>query len=818
MSNLDKNKIFFDLVNYIFSEQMNVNWIFKTSLIRFTGLNTSLDQKAYETKSLVNDIIKYIYDVKPYHVQFEKILERYTVPNELVEIESQYEINVSIYDKEGNIIGYIDKDGNVYIDNNKIGIVPSEDGRWVGHITDSNGDIIGEITGTGLVIIGGNEIGKILEKHIKTADTYTFNENMYINSVSCEPSKEALDAFEKKDYSKYKELAKKSFADYLYLYKTQNLDDIYHILDGNYKGIEIDGETFYNERLRMGYDSFLYDTINYDSSTMTNSYYMVNKRVDDLGNIPYDYYTVPLGTSLLNFSYNGNELSKNNLHIKSIYNGKEETIYNYSIVGNDGSYSIDIFRNMKENEIIEVIIDNDVYAYVFNSICFTESDTDGLYKEIKDLDGSNTYTFSIPSGELSYRDILVYRQKTKSLVDNSIKPFNEYIRNDNLITIDSTNLNDGDIISISVIDYKLIYDKIYNDEDVNGFANNTVPSPSTVILNPSNDLKDYYANNMESGFLRPLYEKGHPSELNISSLMETTIFYGHNIDNGNIDVYLINYLNMMMNKTYAKENITVLEKDFHFGDKYISVKDGKVLEEPTKTRRKSIPGRIIVGNEIIEYYSKNGNILSQLRRGCGGTKLNTSTIYAGSLVLSYNKKDWNIIYTNGPEICYDIADTNRKEFLCPYGVSKKSQIRVYIKPVITLKSDILIGSDSFLISSNNIEMSNGRGHLYIGDDIIEFGSMKMVNETIYQISNFTTTKNYYMKDNPIIDSCIPILMNESKYTYSMDGNKIIMKNTFNKGDKIIILAYSTTKKGQELLSLSFISDEVKKADNGVYLS
>ena len=39
MSILDKNKIFFGLIHYVFSEQDNVDWAFKTSLVNFTGIN-----------------------------------------------------------------------------------------------------------------------------------------------------------------------------------------------------------------------------------------------------------------------------------------------------------------------------------------------------------------------------------------------------------------------------------------------------------------------------------------------------------------------------------------------------------------------------------------------------------------------------------------------------------------------------------------------------------------------------------------------------------------------------------------------------------
>ena len=79
MSALDRNKIFFGLVHYILSEQKNVDWILKTSLVNFTGINSTVTDQKYEKKSLSHDIIDYIHQVKPYHVQFEQFIEKYSL-------------------------------------------------------------------------------------------------------------------------------------------------------------------------------------------------------------------------------------------------------------------------------------------------------------------------------------------------------------------------------------------------------------------------------------------------------------------------------------------------------------------------------------------------------------------------------------------------------------------------------------------------------------------------------------------------------------------------------------------------------------------
>lgn len=87
MSAQDKNKIFFGLVHYILSEQANVNWIFKTSIINYTGAKQIVGD-GDNTSAKLQDIIDFIYDMKPYHVQFSEFLQQ-------MEIDSE-QINVSI--------------------------------------------------------------------------------------------------------------------------------------------------------------------------------------------------------------------------------------------------------------------------------------------------------------------------------------------------------------------------------------------------------------------------------------------------------------------------------------------------------------------------------------------------------------------------------------------------------------------------------------------------------------------------------------------------------------------------------------------------
>jgi len=70
-------------------------------------------------------------------------------------------------------------------------------------------------------------------------------------------------------------------------------------------------------------------------------------------------------------------------------------------------------------------------------------------------------------------------------------------------------------------------------------------------------------------------------------------------------------------KRHARNNNIKLAKALTYYDTTIEVTDASELSAPIPSRR--IPGVVIINNERIDYFEKNGNILSQLRRGCFGT-------------------------------------------------------------------------------------------------------------------------------------------------------------------------------------------------------
>jgi hypothetical protein len=84
-------------------------------------------------------------------------------------------------------------------------------------------------------------------------------------------------------------------------------------------------------------------------------------------------------------------------------------------------------------------------------------------------------------------------------------------------------------------------------------------------------------------------------------------------------------------KRLSKDKVTELEVDLHYYESTITVKSGSVLDTPNPAS--NLPGIIYVAGERIEYYSKDNNVLGQLRRGTLGTGT-PSVIQAGETVIN----------------------------------------------------------------------------------------------------------------------------------------------------------------------------------------
>ena len=95
-------------------------------------------------------------------------------------------------------------------------------------------------------------------------------------------------------------------------------------------------------------------------------------------------------------------------------------------------------------------------------------------------------------------------------------------------------------------------------------------------------------------------------------------------------------LNRVHYKRLSESRQTTLAEDLHWNDMTITVAKGSVLANPNPAKR--LPGIIEIFGERIEYYKKEGSVLSQLRRGTLGTGVRT--VYeTGTLVQDIGKTE-----------------------------------------------------------------------------------------------------------------------------------------------------------------------------------
>lgn len=75
--------IVFDMVKYVHVEQSVVDWVFKTSYIYIVGLEQSLVQN-YSNDNLINQIVEYFEEVKPYRTKIRSQIEQKTSDTDLI--------------------------------------------------------------------------------------------------------------------------------------------------------------------------------------------------------------------------------------------------------------------------------------------------------------------------------------------------------------------------------------------------------------------------------------------------------------------------------------------------------------------------------------------------------------------------------------------------------------------------------------------------------------------------------------------------------------------------------------------------------------
>lgn len=111
------NRIFFDMVNYMYTEKSYPDWIFKTSYIDVNLFNRNLRKYAVYQRDSYDDVIAYITEAKPYHTKIREVV-RYYAKEEPMPTNVQIAENMNITLDFGNHGRYSDivKDGGGWAD------------------------------------------------------------------------------------------------------------------------------------------------------------------------------------------------------------------------------------------------------------------------------------------------------------------------------------------------------------------------------------------------------------------------------------------------------------------------------------------------------------------------------------------------------------------------------------------------------------------------------------------------------------------------------------------------------------------------------
>lgn len=96
--NSEIKQIFFDMIEYMYTEKTHPEWIFKTSYIDLTMFNKSLRQYAIYQRDSYDDVIDYINETKPYHAKIREVDVIYPVEETAnMDVEARHFFDITMY-------------------------------------------------------------------------------------------------------------------------------------------------------------------------------------------------------------------------------------------------------------------------------------------------------------------------------------------------------------------------------------------------------------------------------------------------------------------------------------------------------------------------------------------------------------------------------------------------------------------------------------------------------------------------------------------------------------------------------------------------
>lgn len=370
------------------------------------------------------------------------------------------------------------------------------------------------------------------------------------------------------------------------------------------------------------------------------------------------------------------------------------------------------------------------------------------------LKPSNTVYFTIGKNKLNYTidntkakpygpdmdDILVFidGNRLQVNVDYIIDPAGITVKINRTVY----NANKGKLLVISIIDesqYSIVgstlvlsqsYPVNTEIEIVNPYKHEVldihrtkISAKSDIVYEP--DTVEYYNfNNILSGYIkldRPVVNDAGVWVTKNGQLLTPSVDYKLNSDrqsitlaaptladdnidlitySSNVHQQTMSYMQFkdMLNRTHFKRlslrKQTELTQPLNFYDFEIYVKDASTFDEPNMS--KNLPGVVEINGERIEYFEKNGNVLSRLRRGTLGT--GTAQVYprgtkvqdiGPSETIPYKDETEILQFTSTGSTSVDLLFTPKKssaswqfndsfETAIPTGYGQSDELEVFV--------------------------------------------------------------------------------------------------------------------------------------------
>jgi hypothetical protein len=217
------------------------------------------------------------------------------------------------------------------------------------------------------------------------------------------------------------------------------------------------------------------------------------------------------------------------------------------------------------------------------------------------------------------------------------------------------------------------------------------------------------------------------------------ITYGSNVlKSGIAYMQFKDMLNRVHYKRLTLNKRTYLAKDLNYGDLTIEVVDGSILEFPSTVL--NAPGVIEIRGERIEYFTKVGNILGQLRRGTLGT--GTPTVHKkGSYVQDIGRTE-TIPYVDTAATEQVISDGTTIVPLS-FAPTSVNEIEVFVggydttsiwEPSAVYTVDTIVNHGSYMFrcitahtSSSTFNVDSAKWKLFVGNIRLQKKSYSIFN-------------------------------------------------------------------------------------------